>query len=442
MTLTETFLSPIAALTGILYPSIPRKSDSRMTRASRWLVHGIMWTAVIAMLWQWERSLQMDRWLRSPLPDAHRHYLVIVAAAVYAIGWLARGMWNALRADETPESDDDLADAWADAREIIELAGICTATTPTYVCPGAPSPTMINIFGQWGLRATSPKSNLPFHVFANHDAIIVTTDRLSNLATTRLRNAKATGDFGSGERDESANRMEHLCRLIATRCEQPAVQGVLVVLPWEGTNGETSTRAAIEACQADLSIIRETLELDLPVHFAIVGANGIAGREISAFQAFPSIPDLDPADIPAMWKEGIDRLCLETLPVQIMKQANPDALSAEGHGNYDLLSELHARRSRWVRLLAEGASHHDGEQGMVAGIGLLSNVSEDATAAQVAQSLWNDLLSASQSASWNAKAIARANAEARNSRWRLGISSIVVVLALALSAWIMFGRIG
>lgn len=435
MAFANWLLSPIGTLTGIIYPFGLDETTSRTARALRWLLHLSLWGIVLATLWQLERTLPMERWLRSPMPTAHRYYLVIAAVAVYSVGWLCRGLWNALRADGMPESNDELADTWNDALATIAHAGISTATTPTFLVIGAPSSAIDGMIGQWRLLRTSPRTNLPFHVYANHDAIVVATDRLSNVATMKSRSGRAPS--AQGDREDSFVQLARLCQLIASRCDQPAVQGVLIVLPWEATHGDSNTNGVIEACQADLLTIRETLGLDMPVFYAMVGIHGTLGttcRRVAAFQPFPPLPDLDPADIPSMWKEGIDRLCLETLPMQLMTTSPTDAESNNGLSSYELASELHMRRSRWLRLLADGTRHLDGEPGMVAGICVAANPLADAT-----NTLWTEMLGVAQTATWSTKAITHAEATAVIARRRFGLGLIAVIAALMVSVWILLG---
>ncbi len=442
MAFAARIVSPFFSAIAMLYPFGLQEPVSRSVRASRWLLHLALWSGVFALLWYFERSLFLTQWLRSPIPAVHRYYLVIVAVAVYSLGWLARGLWNALRVENRSKADDDLAEIWADAMATIDQAGICTAKTPMFLIVGPPSTTMNQILEQWGLRGTSPKTNLPFHVSANHDAIIVATDRLSVLGSTKSRRGRLGDDSSDYVVGAVSSQLAALCSLIAARSDRPALQGVLMVLPWESTNGEISTRATIEACQTDLLTIRHTLGLDMPIFFKILGASrsqDSAETGVAAFQAFPPAPDLDPANIPGMWKDGIDRLCLETLPMQRLAQANADSVQS-GQEAYDLVSELHARRRRWVQLIAEGTRHADGEPGMAAGICVITNNPDDALTQQAAKSLWTDMLEYTPISEWSPQAIARAEAERRLVRWRFGLGLAAVIAALAGSTWYLFGH--
>jgi hypothetical protein len=180
---------------------------------------------------------------------------------------------------------------------------------------------------------------------------------------------------------EMMARLRHLCQLIA-RHRQPycPLNGILVVLPLPATDSDDDASQAASACELDLQVVRETLQVQCPVF--VVGSDAekspgfrellkrmpASQRDRRLGQRFPLVADVEPGAVPQMVQEGIGWFAHTFLPALVYNlfRVEPPATGAPASqgelpdavaGNmrlYQFLGEMSQRRQRWARFLSRG----------------------------------------------------------------------------------------
>ncbi|HZZ81209.1 MAG TPA: hypothetical protein VFE62_22085, partial [Gemmataceae bacterium] len=278
--------TPFREVAAVAYPVW----DDRGTKA-RWVLHLVFWGVLLTLLWQVNALGGLERVLRSPWPGLHRFWLPLVAVALYPIGWLALGLWTALR--EKPEAGGWplIESAWRETTSALEQAGIDAAATPTFLVLGPLTPETRALLTGQGATPLGLRAAAPFQVFAQHQAIFIACASL-----------KASVD------DAGTAPLQYLCSvLLRERAPRHPLQGVIVVLPFDADDA----RQAVAACREELQAIRAATYLEAPIHVVVRGMPEGPAPLDGLMLRFPPLPDLDPAEVASMVRRGFDWLCLD-----------------------------------------------------------------------------------------------------------------------------------
>ena len=170
-------------------------------------------------------------------------------------------------------------------------------------------------------------------------------------------------------------RLRYLCRLLA-RDRRPycPINGVLVVLPFRATDSDADAAQFSAACQSDLTMIHEVLQVECPLLALTCDLQKTSGfreflqrlpagqRDRRLGQRFPLVPDLAEKEMPDMVQQGVGWLCQTLVPSLVY---NLFRLDSGGNGQavaavesnmrlYHFLHDLRERQERIGRLLTRG----------------------------------------------------------------------------------------
>ena len=420
---------PIRRMATIAFPWRSDAGKSSAGLALRWSLHALFWTGVLAGLWYLNSTGGMERNLRSAWPALHRFWLPLLGVLVYAIAWLSSGLWTALRHMTATAAWPDIDDAWSDARHALEHAGIDAQRTPLFLILGPLPGELQAPLESLGAAMLPLRPSAPLRVLANKDAVFVVCERLARLGQAEATDAEP----GSGD------RLRHLCEvLLRDRAPGLPIQGIVVIAP-----AAAPVQRLLQACQDDLGDIRKTTGLEVPLYLALGGAAPLpnAGGAASGFQRFPPLPDLDPAEIMAMYHDGTDNLCLAQLPLEAYANMRPEPEAlAENLRVYQWLNSVHARRGGVEKMLAEGMLSDASEPGLVAGCYFVpAGLAEPQNVALV-RTLCADLQAHRRTVTWTAETLVRVEEERRRARVGFAIGSLGLVLAISVAAAVLMCR--
>jgi hypothetical protein len=363
----------------------------------------------------------------------------LLGVLVYVLAWLCQGLWLSLQREQLACAWPDVEAAWTETRFALERAKIDLRDTPLFLILGPLTPDLQALLKSLGMTSMLQRANVPFQVFAQREAVFVVCANLAQLGIQK--ESQAPHWTGAEPRESSAERLHQLCELLIRDRDLP-VQGIVMVLPFAATQSEEGTRSVVNDAQLDLRVIRQATGLEVPLYVAVSGLDlPIRGVLPQAwFQRFPPLPDLDPAEIPTMFQEGVDRLCTDRIIADMRSQFRFDVEPADGGvlnpalseniKLYQWLSAVQSWRTRLGQVLFEGTQNDFSEPGMVAGCYFLS--AGESQASELTQSLWADLLKYQQTTTWTPERIA-AYAEQRRRTW-LGYG-----MGLAFSCVAMLG---
>jgi hypothetical protein len=377
-------------MAGIAFPW--RATVNQDVSALRWCLHAALWLSVVATLAWLNRWSGLDGALRSPAPMLHRTWLPLVGVHVYALMWLSQGLWLALQRDPLPSDWLDLEAAWDQACAGLERAQIDLQATPLYLVLGPLTDDIRALLAALGTTPMAHRPNAPVHVWAQRDAVFVVF---------------------AGRVDGSAEHLQVLCeRLRVVRGGCPALQGIVLSIPFAALQSIAGVQTVSAALRVELEVVRQATGLEAPLYVVISGAN-LSTTDRPWLQRFPPVPDLDPAEVPAMYRAGLDDLCVRQVGREVLARFRLDA------DNESLFAELrafHASRARLVRFLVEGTGQECTEPGMVAGCYFLPGSSASTAWSALGQALLADLRMNHDCLAWTAEAIT-AQARQRRHAW-------------------------
>ena len=404
--------SPLGPLVAVLFPS--RNNGSLL----RWCVHLVVWTSLLGGLWYLNRLGGLERVLRSPWPTLHRTWLPLLGLLVYVLGWLSRGLWLSLRREPLPNLFVDADDAWRDARIAAERENISLLESPLFLVLGSLTDDLRRLLDSLGATCTSKRVDLPFHVFTQREAVFVVCDNHGQDETL------------------AAARLQRLCQLLAhERTANLPIQGVVLVVPFQAMPVET----LVAGMRDDLRIVQKATGLDAPLYLALSGLDAPSSGQ-AWFQRFPALPDLDPAEIPTMFHEGIDALCQGQIASEIRDQFHTDARLPENIGVYRRLHAMQAWRTRLSQLVVEGTQSDCSEPAKLVGCYFLPAGKTESQGSALAQALWTDLLTNQGATSWTAEAI-DSHAERKRRTWiGYGAGLFGACIAIAGIGWLLLPR--
>jgi hypothetical protein len=368
----------------------------------------------------------------------HRTWLPLVAFSVYVLAWLSRGLWLAFESASFQDAASDLEAGWSELHASLDRVQLDFQQLPVFLILGPRTSSVSAWLEAIGAAPLPCRANLPLGVFANSEAIFLMADQISQ-----------SGKLGQHHPSTSTGEsLAHLCQLLsAERTARLPIQGVVLVAPTSALQSKSAARDVAAAMQADLRVVREATGAEVPIYLALSVADLPTGVELPAwFQRFPPHPDMDPAEVPSMFEDGLNSLFLQRIPTDLRERFRLDTaqrqqgtLSPAVRENvqlYQWMCGLQAWRSRLVQCLLEGTQTDDAEPGMVAGCYFLPS----GPATTPDQPMWQDLLAHQHAAAWTPEALA-AFAAGRRSTWvGFGIGVVGVCAFVATAGWVMVSR--
>jgi hypothetical protein len=366
----------------ILFPWRGAAGEAAVVSMLMWSLHALIWGSVLIGSWQMNRWGGLERWLRSSWPTVHHVWLPVVVVLVYVFGWLAAGLWHALRCDPHQGACPDVEAAWNEAWRHLEKTYLYPRDTPLFLFLGPLTLDLQALLEQAGAACVLPRAAAPLHVFAHPEAIFVIAGSISKVGRQGSRMLEAPFPPTSRHEDSSA-RLRHWCELACRdRPGLRALQGIVLVVPPQTLKSDASLRQAVAWCQDDLREVRQATGLECPLHVALAGLSGVPECAAEGwFQRLPLMPDCEPEEVAAALEQGIDNLLLEKIPQQVRRQmrlntapSSPGVLPDALRENIDLylyLAAMQDWRGRLCRLLTEATWNEYEEPGLLAGCYLL-----------------------------------------------------------------------
>jgi hypothetical protein len=234
--------------------------------------------------------------------------------------------------------------------------------------------------------------------------------------------------------------LNHLCQLLALEREgNLPIQGTIMIVPFQATRSDAGVGDLVIKMRNDLRVVQKATGLDVPVYLALSGLDTPSSSE-AWFQRFPAFPDLDPAEIPAMFHQGIDALCQEQIAREIRDQFHIDASLLENIGVFRRLQAMHTWQDRLVRMVVEGTQSDFSEPAKLVGCYVLQAGKTESQNSTLAQALWNDLLINREATSWTAEAI-DTHAQRNQRTWiGYGAGLFGTCIIIARVGWLLLAR--
>lgn len=190
----------------------------------------------------------------------------------------------------------------------------------------------------------------------------------------RIRKSRPALLKNPAEVDRNSRRLQRVCQLIQ-RDRRPycPINGVLVLVPFGGTDSEEDANQTGGVIQYDLATVRRTFQMNYPLFAMVCDIERIPGfhefaqripedqRQRRIGQRFPLIPDLDADKYPAMVDGGVRFICSQLFPTWVYRLFSLERSQAETakvvKGNvrlYQLMCQIRERQRRLSRILTRG----------------------------------------------------------------------------------------
>lgn len=327
----------LQGLGGVLLPMFSNVRLHGIANFLRWVLHFVMLAAVLVGLWYLNWYFDLEKVLRSPWPILHKVWLPLLFFLLYLLAWLAYGLWNLLGPEREAAEFPDIDAAWAEALRALGHASIGITDAPLYLVLGKPAGGEDSLFNaahlQLAVQQTPRRADAPLHVYANRDAIFVTStdacllsaqaqlvaehERTTSSATAPSMVMAATNARAEAEKppaDIAAQvadpvmapaaqavatqavaaiaaveagparpllknkealqhcraRLAYLCRLIAQeRRPYCPVNGLVVVVPLAAAEGDAEASHLASLVQMDLQTARAALQVECPLYVLV-----------------------------------------------------------------------------------------------------------------------------------------------------------------------------
>ena len=211
----------------------------------RWIFRLVLLAIILVGLWLLNRYLELDRYVRAPLPVLREVWLPLLFLLVYSLFGLGWMLWRTIGLEQDGSDFPDIDLAWDEAQAALAEAAIDLREAPLFLVLGRPVGGERALFGAGNVKLqvkqAPRRADTPLTVSANQDAVYVTcagASLLGHLATLLAgapdvsgrpdeilapSPAVATetttdrgGDAGDGDGGESPDRDESTAVMIAT----------------------------------------------------------------------------------------------------------------------------------------------------------------------------------------------------------------------------------
>jgi hypothetical protein len=433
----------LKGLVGLLLPTVGEARRSTGGKVLRWVVRVVLLALVLVGLWFLNRYLELDRYVRAPLPVLREVWLPLLFLLFYVLFWLGSMLWRAIGMDVGSSDFPDIDQAWDEGLAALAEAGLDPREAPLFLVLGRPAGGERALFGAGNVKLqvkqAPRRDDTPLTVSANQDAVYVTCAGASLLGryATLLAGApdvirRSTGSptgatSGSGgaappapagadaevepespsqaeatavmvaaEEDEFPSslerprsillkdveevelqgaRLRHLCHRIA-RDRRPycPVNGILLLIPYACTGGDSEAKEAGSLCQRDLEAVRQAFQVECPIFALVCDLERVPGfdeflkffpegqRRRLLGQQLPLAPDLDAQSRARMTEKGVQwigdvlfpRLVYKLWGVDGADLATSSLTSSANVKLYEFLSRVRSAQKRLARILNRG----------------------------------------------------------------------------------------
>ncbi len=407
--------------------------------AFRWAVRLIVLALIVLGLFYLNRYLELDRYVRAPLPILREVWLPLLFLLICAVFGLGRMLWKTIKVDQDGSEFPDIDLAWDEATSALGEAALNLTESPVFLVLGRPVGGERALFGAGNVKLQVKQAprrpDTPLTVSANQDAVYVTCAGASLLgqyatllagapdvsgrpeAATPAVSASSELDAsgGSSADDDAATdrqsatavmvateddefpsalarprslllkdvdevdrllaRLRYLCHRIS-RDRRPycPINGILLLIPYAATGGESEAKEAGSLCQRDLEAIREAFQVDCPIFTIVCDLERVPGfdefvkffpegqRRRLLGQEMPLAPDLDAAGRARMTERGVLWVGDVLFPKLVYKfwgveGADPASGPLAASANvrlYEFLARIRGAQRRLGRVLNRG----------------------------------------------------------------------------------------
>ena len=258
-----------------------------------------------------------------------------------------------------------------------------------------------------------------------------------------------------------AARLTHLCRLIV-RDRKPfcPIDGILLLVPYAGTDTDDDAGQTADVLRNDLSVIRANLKVMCPSFALVCDLENVPGfREFLQHvpekdrlrrvgQRFPLAPEV-PGDGPLkMIDSGLQFICAAMFPSWVtrcfrLEGPGQDDMATVTEVNtrlYQAMFQLLERQRRLSRILTRGLVFKEGEPLLFGGCYLGATGANPAGEQAFVPGVFQRLIEEQNNVSWTGQALEE---DAAYSRWaRLGygalggFAALVILVGIALIVWL------
>jgi hypothetical protein len=262
------------------------------------------------------------------------------------------------------------------------------------------------------------------------------------------------------EVDLQSARLRCLCRMIV-RDRRPycPVNGVLLLVPFAGTDSDEDANQTGAICQLDLANARQALRVNCP-RFALVcdleTAPGFREfierfpgdqRQRRLGQRLPLAPDLGQGEtVPAVVERGAQWVCTSIFPTYVYKlfrldSVGRDDMAAVVSGNarlYQLLYQMRERRNRLGRLLGRALGGEQPGPALFGGCYLAATGRDAGREQAFIAGVFRRLLENQNYVSWTDEALRQEAAYEKWTKYGYTGISVCAVLVLGLVFYVFF----
>lgn len=175
----------IRQIFGFLLP-VGKGTSGKLSPAVAWTIHIVV--VVLILLGLFALSEWLHLYLAFPnviwQPLAHV-WLPLVALAFYLLLWVVWWLWKVWLTEEVTESFADIEDAWKEAVQALDKAGVSLTDVPLFLVVGRTEAAETNLFQAARLdlvvKQTPGRADAPLHVYASRESIYVTCANISLL---------------------------------------------------------------------------------------------------------------------------------------------------------------------------------------------------------------------------------------------------------------------
>jgi len=261
--------------------------------------------------------------------------------------------------------------------------------------------------------------------------------------------------------DLCAARLAHLCRLVV-RDRKPfcSINGILLLVPWAGTDTDDDAGQTAEVLRTDLTAFRAHLKVLCPVFALVCDLENVPGfREFLQHvpekdrlrrvgQRFPLAPEVVGDGALKMIDSGLQWICAAMFPSWVtrcfrLEGPGQDTMATVTEVNtrlYQAMFQLLERQRRLSRILTRGLVYKEGEPLLFGGCYLGATGANPAGEQAFVPGVIQRLIEEQNNVSWTGQAVAE---DESYSRWaRLGygalggFAALVVVVGIALVVWL------
>jgi hypothetical protein len=266
------------------------------------------------------------------------------------------------------------------------------------------------------------------------------------------------------EVDELSARLRCLCRLIV-RDRKPycPVNGVLLLVPFAGTDSDDDANQTGALCQLDLANARQALHVNCPRFALVCDLETSPGfrefverfpgdqRQRRLGQRLPLAPDLNDAEtVAGLAERGAQWVCSTVFPSYVYKlfrleAPGRDELAAVVKGNarlYQLLYQMRERRNRLGRLLARAVGGEQPGPALFGGCYLAATGKDAGREQAFIAGVFRRLTENQNFVSWTDEALQHEAAYERWTRYGYAGISVCVVLVAGLAFYVFFVQKG